>query len=227
MHTMERSNIAVITGDLINSSGLGPETTIALMERLTEEFKSYSEDQIEPEISFTIMRGDSFQGIVVDISKALEVALKIKTLVNGFTKTISKAANSKPVADVRISIGIGSATYDLNAINKSNGEAFEHSGRILDGMKKTQRKMVITTASESLNDEFSVYMKFLDYLTDHWSVASAEVVYFLLQGKKEREIANKLQRSQAAVNLRKKAAGWEEITTLLKRYDQLITQNYE
>jgi hypothetical protein len=47
-------------------------------------------------------------------------------------------------------------------------------------------------------------------------------VYYLLKGYKEQEIADQLDRSQAAINLRKKAASWQEIQGLLRRFESLI-----
>ena len=217
---METGVIAVVTGDLVNSSSLGTDQTMMVMRQLQEAFKSTEAGTLS---GFEVLRGDSFQGIVSAPAKALIDALRIKTLVNSSIQPAKAAANSSPLADVRISIGIGEATYDLNDINISNGEAFQLSGKTLDEMKGDQQFTKISTPYPELNAEFLVYMKFLDYLTSRWSIASAEVVHYLLQGLKEQEIADILKRSQAAVNLRKKAAGWEEIKLLLDRYAYLIT----
>jgi predicted transcriptional regulator len=45
-------------------------------------------------------------------------------------------------------------------------------------------------------------------------------------GLKEQEIAEKLQITQSAVNQRKKAAGWEAVSVLLQRYQQVIAKNF-
>lgn len=128
------------------------------------------------------------------------------------------------VADVRIAIGIGEADYNEKAITESNGEAFHFSGHTLDVMKEENKKLSLKTGNKNTNDEFKVSLKFLDSLTDKWSIASAEVIYFLLKGMKEQQIADLLQRSQAAINLRKKAAGWEEIQLVLQRFNQVISK---
>ena len=62
----------------------------------------------------------------------------------------------------------------------------------------------------------------LDTITDKWSTASAEVVYYLLRDLKEREIAAEIHISQSAVNQRKNASGWEAIAGLLSRYNHVI-----
>jgi len=222
---MKNATIAVITGDLVDSSRFSNTRMSAIIGRLNTEFKTYTKLPSDKSVEFTMFRGDSFQGIVEDPSLALSLALQIKALINSFNDADTDAGNNVPLADVRISIGIGEASYDLNAINVSNGEAFQLSGRTLDSMKSRQSKMAVTTPVSDVNDEFEVHMKFLDATTDRWSMASAEVVYYLLQDYKEQQIAQELNRSQAAINHRKKAAGWDEIRLLLRRYEQL-TKKY-
>jgi hypothetical protein len=223
---IKTATIAVITGDLVNSSLFGHARLQAIIERLNTEFRAYEDDTGNRGIAFTMFRGDSFQGIVEDPARALQVSLQLKALINSFSDTGEAAGNTVPVADVRISIGIGEASYDMAAINVSNGTAFQLSGRTLDSMKAEQVKMALRTPKSEINDEFRVHLKFLDSITDRWSTASAEVVYYLLKRWKEQQIAEKLNRSQAAINHRKKAAGWEEIQLLLNRYDQVIKKQF-
>jgi hypothetical protein len=218
-------NITVISGDFINSSQYEANLLKSILKQLKAEFTTI-EDQLSVDgVHFSIYRGDSFQGVLENSISALSLALQIKAFVN---KTISKTANTKsktPVADIRISIGIGEADYDKSSITESNGEAFHFSGRTLDKMKLEGSKMALTTGNKEINEEFLVSLRFLDAITNRWSTASAEVVYYLLKGYTEQQIANKIGRSQAAINLRKKAAGWEEIQLLLKRYEQ-VAQKY-
>ncbi|MBT8276014.1 MAG: SatD family protein [Bacteroidia bacterium] len=223
---MKNATIAVITGDLVNSSQFSHTRLQAIIQRLKNEFETIQSEKRANRITFTMFRGDSFQGIVEDPCEALQISLQIKALINSFNDSGEVAGNTVPIADVRISIGIGEASYDLDAINVSNGEAFQFSGRTLDSMKAEHVKMALRTANAQINDEFRVHMKFLDSITDRWSMASAEVVYFLLKRYKERQIAQKLNRSQAAINHRKKAAGWDEIQLLFDRYEQVIKKQF-
>ena len=109
---------------------------------------------------------------------------------------------------------------------ESNGEAFQFSGRTLDEMKKTGRKMILKTGIEEVNNEFDNVFLLFDTITDKWSSASAEVIYYLLKEMKETEIAETLGISQSAVNQRKKAAGWDAILGLIERYEQVMKQHF-
>lgn len=108
---------------------------------------------------------------------------------------------------------------------ESNGEAFQLSGRTLDTMKGDYPRLLLKTDDDNLNDEFNVHFALLDSVTSKWSVASAEVAYYLLKGKKETEVAQILGINQSAVNHRKKAANWDAVAMLLERYKTAIA-NY-
>ncbi|PKA84119.1 hypothetical protein ATE92_2289 [Ulvibacter sp. MAR_2010_11] len=217
---MKTKNIAVLSCDIVSSTQYTPKVFKDLLEVIKEEFAIISGMYPTQKVLFAMSRGDSFQGIVEDSASALKIALHLKA---GIMKFGSETVQSKAVtnADVRISIGIGTADYNENSIAESNGEAFHFSGRTLDKMKGESTKLTLTTSRKEVNEEFKVSFKFLDSVTDRWSISSAEVVYYLLKGYTEQQIADRLDRSQAAINLRKKAAGWEEIQLLLNRYEQV------
>jgi len=216
--------IAVITADLINSSNYSEEFLDEILKNLNAEFERLQQEYSENQVDFEIYRGDSFQGIVSEFQDSLLIALRIKSLINK-TNPKNHTANS-PVADAKIAIGIGSFDYKGEAIAESNGQAFQLSGRTLDEMKGDSKKIRLKTPLENLNAEFEASLFLLDAVMEKWSQASAEVVYYLLKGMKETEIAGILKISQSAVNQRKKACGWEAISVLLKRFENITAQSF-
>ncbi len=213
--------IAVLTADLIDSSRYDKQALAVIIKSLKEEFNQITKETNE-QTHFSLFRGDSFQGIVKDPSQALTIALRLKATVAKAQLDTTKSKAMMPYGNVRIAIGIGEGDYAPDNILTSNGEAFILSGRSLDGMKKQQKKMSFLSSNEELNNELLVSFSFLDSATDRWSVASSEVIYYLLKSLKEQQIADILDRSQAAINLRKKAASWDEIQLLLTRFNHLI-----
>lgn len=219
--------IAVLTADLINSTQFEESILEDILNSLKTEFNLISEELKNQHFRISIYRGDSFQGELENPEKALEIVLKIKSAINKIhvQKTAKHKAFSK-IADFKIAIGIGKKELERESVAESNGQAYQLSGRTLDSMKNENRKTKLQTPSEEINDEFDASFYLLDTITDRWSTASAEVVYYLLQGMKEREIADEIGISQSAVNQRKKAAGWEAIEVLLKRYEAVIQKTY-
>ncbi len=210
---------AVITGDLIDSTSYKPQELDGILNVINTEFETFRSTH---QTDFKIFRGDSFQGVVLEPVLALDIVLTIKTAVNKIAIPDRKTSG---LTDFRIAIGIGNINLKRDSILESNGEAFQFSGKTLDTMKGDYPRLLLKTADENLNDEFNVHFGLLDSVTSKWSVASAEVVYYLHKGKKETEVAKILGINQSAVNHRKKAANWDAISMLLKRYKTAIA-NY-
>lgn len=221
MNKKKITNIAVITADFIESTGLDEKSREKILYVLKEEFS-----KIEG-AKFEIYRGDSFQGILYDLTVLLEVVLGIKTAINMIDLNVKSISKSRSIiADFRVSIGIGERSFESKSVIESDGSAFRYSGRRLDTMKSDDRKISLTTGIDDIDDEFEVSFKFLELITNQWSIASAEVIYYLLQGHTEHKIATIINISQAAVNFRKKASGWDAIQMLIKRYKQVVKKHY-
>ena len=207
--------ISVLTGDIIDSSSYSTNMLDTTLNTINNEF-----DQLKDQYSatFKLFKGDSFQGVVAQPENALKVSLFLKTVIN----KIPNANKGSNMLDVRMAIGVGNIALKRASILESNGEAFQYSGRTLDNMKGDYPRLLLKTSDENINNEFNVHFSFLDSVTSKWSRESAEVVYYLLRNYKEREIAAQLGITQSAVNQRKKAANWDSISMLLKRYESVI-----
>ncbi|MDT0641731.1 hypothetical protein RM553_02700 [Zunongwangia sp. F363] len=218
--------IAVITADLINSSGYSQQLLTRVISVLNEEFEKIQEKEGEERANFRIYRGDSFQGVIQNPEKALHLSLILKAAINKISTSQSSGKAFSKEADSKIAIGIGEYDFLRDSVAESNGQAFQFSGRTLDEMKKSTRTIMLKTPDENINGEFDSSLLLLDTFIEKWSTASAEVVFYLLHGYKEQEIADKLEISQSAVNQRKKAAGWDAISSLLKRYEKVISEKF-
>lgn len=216
--------IAVISADLLGSSDYSHELlekVLAVLKHEFEELKKASDSQ------FKIYRGDSFQGVLHKPAEALRIVLQLKTAINQLDDSdFNSKRNLAIKADMRCAIGIGTYDFERESIAEANGQAFQFSGRTLDAMKFSNHKTALKTPIDGVDEEFNTLLLLFDTLTDKWSTASAEVVYYLLKGMKETEIGEELDISQSAVNQRKKAAGWEAISRLLERYEKVISQNF-
>ncbi|MCL6219262.1 SatD family protein [Zunongwangia pacifica] len=216
--------IAVLTADLIDSSGYEPAFLERVIETLQMQFDYFEEKLAEKKANFSIYRGDSLQGIINRPEKALLCSFLLKTALN---KLESNQYSNSIKADLKLAIGIGSFDLKRDEISESNGEAFHFSGRTLDEMKSGSRKLMLKTSNLDINAEFDTSLALFDFIADRWSTASAEVIFYLLQGLKEKEIAQIVGISQSAVNQRKKTAGWDPISGLLKRFEEKISATFK
>lgn len=208
--------IAVLSADCIESTSWSVKERDLVMETLTRELKKI------PDSKHEFYRGDSFQLVIKDAAKSLRIAMVLKTAVN---KLLFKNENSSGIqTDIRISIGIGEESIQRPLIAQSDGSAYQFSGRRLDTMKGDQRILCVSSSNEDFNAEFNASLLLFEEIAKRWSVASAEAIYYSLNGYKETPLAKLLGIGQSSVNKRKKAAAWNSIEVFIKRFEQAVSR---
>jgi len=219
---MNNQYFSVLTGDLIGYSKLKGHDRENLLDVLKNVLKEIERNQngYKEKNRFGIFRGDSFQGLITDISKALIYALKIKSRLKSFS-----LGDSRLEFDARIAVGIGKVDNIKKNISESDGEAFRLSGPALDKMV-SQNRLKIVTPDKDLNEEFNLMCLFMDAIINRWTQAQSEVMYYLLDDMNQVTIAEKLKVSQAAINQRIMAADWYVIDAALSRYKKIIIKRF-
>ena len=202
---------AVITGDIINFTRLSPEKRQSLIEDSEKLLKSWIKKSADAEI----YRGDSFQVLFEDVKESLNRSIQ---LICWFKLHSDK--DNKVNLGTRISIGIGAVSYRGKNVLNSDGEAFHLSGRSFDQMKSGEL-LAIKTNNEKDNRAIQVILNFVNKLIKEWTLAQAEVILLLVEGKTQQEIADELSLSQPSVNSRIKLSNWKDIEIALNYISEL------
>lgn len=205
---------AVITGDIINFTKLVPAKRQLLIEQTDTLLKTW----IKKKTNAEIFRGDSYQVLLDEVPEAVNKSIQ---LICWFKKH-SEEANKIQVS-TRISIGIGEVSYHGKNVLNSDGEAFHLSGRSFDAMKEDQF-LSISTNDRKKNAAIEIILNFVNKYIGNWTVAQAEVIFLLLEGNTQQEIAQNLSLSQPSVNSRIKAAGWKELEPAIKYIAHLVQE---
>ena len=212
---MSENIYAVLTGDLVNYSGLEENERTEYVIHLWNVLQELEEDKI----NFEIFRGDSFQAVLPSSRDALKVALKIRTYI--MSRTFHSDKKIKP--DVRIAIGIGRINnYDKENIGSCDGEAFRNSGPELDKMDKKKQRLTIKAGWSGFNKELKVECALLDVIISGWTPLKAEAIYQALLGKKQKDIAASLGISQSNVSARLNSANFEAVEMMIRRFNEII-----
>lgn len=221
--------IAVITGDIVNSTEITIENRKIFYDSLINYFKEI-EDRYD--VTIEMFRGDSFQCIVNKIYNALQISLEIKTFIGSLmsetqavnlkTKDKSYKAIGQFRYNARISIGIGDIDFAHNSALTSDGTAFRISGRQLDEMKSKKQFLTIATDDE-YNKELQMESLLLDVIMRTNTIQQNEVLNKKLLYYTDQEIANMLNIKQPAVNQRLSLANWHAIDTMLKHFKSLYS----
>lgn len=204
---------AVITADIVNSTAMGSKAA--------GELRSILEQLINANQAkfLSFYRGDSFQSYLVDPYPAYKLALRLRTAARIFENQLPDIKT-----DLKISIGIGSIETPVTQIKTAQGEAFLLSGRGLDELEKTGRRLIIRCGDNKVNTTLETISLFTDYLFDALTYKQAEVLQHLLENRTQIETAKVLDKSQSTINRHVQSLGWKQMEELLRLYNQSIQQ---
>jgi hypothetical protein len=210
-HTVKEPIHAVITGDIVNSTLLAPHLEELLFGGVQNLLSGYLTE---------FYRGDSFQTYMQDPAGALRVALLIRALAVSLTATEEEPA----LSDVRISIGIGPVVFPLVSPGTAKGKAFLLSGRGLDDIQKTERRLSIVSDHPIADIGLQVMADYLDAIYRGMTTKQAAAIVWLLDGDTQQDTASKLGKSKSTISQLVTAGRWPEIERIMQQFENLIKQ---
>jgi len=190
-----RDAVAVLTGDLVGSTGLlvrDLERARSVVIEAVAEMARWPDGGILAGAEF--FRGDSWQVLLGEPRHFLRAALYVRASLRREGRDL----------DTRIGVGIGAVEkIDLNRVSLSIGEAFTASGRALDGMSGDLGVTVSIPdhASEALG-WIRPMAALCSAATNHWSERQAEIVsrMLTLPGPRQMDVAAMLAVSRQQVS---------------------------
>lgn len=201
---------AVITADIVNST----PSWVAELRRRIEQIIYAS--QAKTEIYF--YRGDRFQCYLADPYSVYRLALQLRTEARLFEKDRPNIET-----DLRISIGIGSVEMPVTQLATAQGAAFVLSGRGLDELEESERRLRIQCSDVKTNIALKSISLFTDYLFKSLTMKQAEVLQHLLNNRTQLETAKLLNKSQSTINRHVQSMGWKQIEELINLYGESLT----
>lgn len=215
--TLANMAVAILTGDVVNSTGLTQEQRKKLEQVLWETFEKIEKQKNK----YDVLRGDSFQLLVDEPQEAFRKAVQLRCLVKS---GMSKFGKKK--ADIRVSIGIGEISFKGKTLGSSDGTAFRRSGQGLDELKDVKKRFAVKTGDEGKDEFFEILAVLTDVIISGWSPAQAEAVYWSSCGKTQMEISEILSIVQSAVNKRLQSAHWNEIHEVITFFESTLSTGF-
>ncbi len=204
--------IAVISGDIINSTGLSADQFERLLARI-KEIQTWMSTE-NPSNAHSIIRGDEFQSVVHDIGNTLRYTLIYRLGI----KALGKAFDS------RISFAIARHAELRESVSESMGEAFVLSGRGLKSLKN--HRLVFSSDRAELNTQFDLLFQYLDRQLTDLTARQCEVMLPMLKTTQDlsiSELATQLDVATATVSKSLKASGWPLISALNQQFINQVT----
>jgi hypothetical protein len=193
--------IAVITGDIINSTESENQDWLKNLKMVLNQFGTSPEN-------WEIFRGDSFQ-LRVNKEKVLYVAFYLKASI--------KQIKGK---DVRMAIGIGTETHKSNKISEANGEAYQNSGKCFEKLKK--ENLMIKSFNPEWDKPINLMIALSLLTANNWTETEATIMKTVFDNpdKKQKEIAKILDKKQSNISTALKNAGYHEINRLINYFEK-------
>lgn len=211
INTAKTKQAAAITGDVVASSRLAVNKRRKLQKIITA-FAEKTAAQYR-DFHLQMYRGDSLQALLTTNRKTalyLALQLQIILIMNSF--------------HIRLSIGTGDISYKGKDVTTSDGTALQLSGTTLDDLKKRNEMIAVVSNEPGFNAEWAVHCASLNYLLQRLTAPQAAALYWLLQNKKQDEIAKTLKISQPSVHQRLQAAGANIFQKIIQRFEAVMQQ---
>lgn len=198
---------AVITADIVNSTKLSKETFDSLVDDISF---IYNDDIIE------FYRGDSFQVLTKHADQALLKAVKCRLQAIEYSTDVR--------TDIRLSISIGNVSSAVTKLGVSMEETFVKSGKLLDQLAFSKKRLHITSGNASIDFTYEIIAEYIDSVMDRVTPKQAKVLHYFFLGKSQLEIARLIKKTTATVNQHIKSSGFNEIESLLQKFETLTNQ---
>jgi hypothetical protein len=201
---------AVITADIVHFTSLPTAKQKKLLHNIQLLLAPYQHE---------FYRGDSFQVFFKNATAALQTALLCRCVAIVITQ-----ADNISIADVRVSIGIAPAKTPTKSLGASNGDAFVLSGRAFDSISNSQQRLAIACQSPIAAEGLQVIADYCNAIFKTMTGKQAAVIFELLLGKSQLEVAKKIKKSKSTVSQHVSAGRWVEIEKLLINYNNIVNQ---
>lgn len=221
--TSQRTQHAVLTGDIVGSSRLSVEERRELHSRFRNSAERL-ERRFGERVLHTpeIVRGDSWQFAIARPRDALRMALFFRALIR----------LSLPDAGIDTRIAIGFGTVDFlpgEDLSSGDGQAYRLSGEGLEQLQKPFRMGLFfpQDARSNLTGALDVIVKLIDREAGKWTEAQAESLAGALLGLTQQTIASdwvSRDITQQAVAQNLERAGWSTIELGLEFFEGTLPE---
>lgn len=206
---------ATLSADIVDSTSLSAEDTVKLKESLEGFFpvmqlfcyKAWGR----------VTRGDSVECVIPDVAQSLRIALLLKCYVK--TLNFDSASRAMKKKGIRVVIGLGSLRINDKNNGIIDGEAIYNSGRELDKLSGSDSITLSLVSSEMNVGGYSALCDILGFVVTRATGKQCQVLYRLLLGETQMQIAKILGLEQPTVNQHAAAVGWNAIQRALARYE--------
>lgn len=216
----------IVSSDVVDSTTL---ERAAILQLRKDIYNYLFPDMVEEYPSFwgRVVRGDTIECCISQAQYSFRVALLAKCWMKNWAETNGGSLDMRRFG-ARCSIGIGTMRIVDREGDLLDGDAIYIAGRNLDYISDRNIPVAfgMKTAHSDIEDLIANNLLLLNTLLYELTSRQCAVLYYKLLGYPEMEIARRLGISQAAVNLRARNAGWQQIKDTLNILENINYGDY-
>lgn len=226
-------NFATISADVISYTSLAEEekrelesAIKQLLFDLTVKYGKYS-------FFGRLVQGDYIECAVDSPKYALRIALLLKTLVKSFDFSKNAITDNRlkyfNEHGVRLAVAVAPLVKLDPEIGIIDGEAIYLSGRAIKNISTSDKQKIVIKNTMyfcsndiSLQEPYETIFSLLDTIISKCSAKQSQILYYKLLNLSEKEISQRLSKSQSTVSQHSTAAGWLSIEKTVNYFENSI-----
>ena len=220
---------ATISADIISFTALSAEDRLMLQERILHLFEILENTFGKDLFYGRLIKGDYIECVLDNPSLALKVALLIKSYIKSTeikTDIADKRIEEFKEHGIRIAVAVANLTAWDREKGVMDGEAIYLSGRAVNEMTATSKKikstLVFKSSDKMWNAVINPMFNLLDVLFSKYKRAQSEVIFYKLLHLSEKEICDKLKKSQSTINQHSTSTGWWAVESAVESFEKII-----
>ncbi len=226
-------NYSTISADVISYASLSEEEKRQLeigikelLSDLTKKYKKYS-------FFGRLVQGDYIECACKSPKHALRIALLLKTYIKTFEfgKKEENGNRIKYFNEYGIRLAVAIAPLEKIDPIKGiiDGKAIYLSGRAIKNFSTSDKQKIVIkntmffcSYDGKIQEQFDTFFSLLDTIISKCSAKQSEIIYYKLLELSEKEISEKLDKSQSTISQHSTAAGWLSIEKAVIYFENTI-----
>jgi hypothetical protein len=226
-------NRATLSADVISYTALTENEKRKLESAIVGLLNELSVRYADQSFFGRLVQGDYIECAMQSPKYALRIALLIKTFVKSFGIDRKVITNSRLKYFFEYGVRLAVAVAPLEKLDRENGiidgEAIYLSGRAIKNQSTSDKQKIIIkntlffcSPDKELTEQFDTLFALLDTLLSTCSAKQSQILYFKLLDLSEKEISEKLKKSQSTISQHSTAAGWLAIDKAVRYFENTI-----
>ncbi|MCK5137843.1 MAG: RNA polymerase subunit sigma-70 [Bacteroidales bacterium] len=228
-------NKATISADIISFTSLKEKDKRRIEVKVKELILLLTEKYETDSFFGRIVQGDYIECALESPIKSLRIALIFKTYIKSLGLKESGENNKRFKYFKEHAIRLALAVAPLTTLDSEkgiiDGEAIYLSGRAIKSFSTSNKQKIVIkntlfyySHNSQEQEKYNTIFSLLDTIIAGCSGKQCEVIYYKLLGYSEKEISQKLDKSQSTISQHSTAAGWQSIEKSVNYFEKDIIQ---